>query len=87
MEYEPDPLPYGATLTELLNYSAETFRPRPRSILEIYLSGEDVLPIQERYTWFLEKLFRDFVSEKRTRGCKKLKNPRIQSNEIPQKVI
>lgn len=72
MEYEPTPLPYGATLTELLNYSAGTFQPKPRSVLEIYLSaGEDILPIQERYAWFLEELFRDSVSEKKKGQRKK----------------
>lgn len=72
VEYDTTPIPYGATLTELLNYNPAISRLRRGSVMEIYLSaGEDPRPIQERYTWFLEELFRDSVPEKKKGQRKK----------------
>lgn len=98
VEDNPSPLPYGATLTELLNYNGKIILPsldfetlrseekvseliayeQERSlhlqmrILETYLqAGENITPIQERYTWFLEELFRDTISEKKKGQRKK----------------
>lgn len=65
-------IPYGTVLTQLLNYNDETPLQRLESIFEIYLfAGEDIRPIQKRYTWFLEELFRDAVSEKKKGQRKK----------------
>ena len=66
-------IPYGTVLTQLLNYNDETPLQRLESIFEIYLfAGEDIRPIQKRYTWFLEELFRDAVSEKKKARGKNL---------------
>lgn len=67
---EDDPMlhPYGETLVALLNDDRET----ANQLLQIYLSaGEDVKPVRERYTWFLEGLFRDVPCEKK-KGQRKL---------------
>lgn len=68
IEDDPTLYPYGETLVALLNDDKET----ANQLLQIYLSaGEDVTPIQERYTWFLEELFRDVPCEKK-KGQRKL---------------
>lgn len=68
IEDDPTLYPYGETLVALLNDDKET----TNQLLQIYLSaGEDVTPIQERYTWFLEELFRDVPCEKK-KGQRKL---------------
>ena len=72
VESDPAVIPYGTALTELLNYDAETSQPPQDSILNLYLSvGEDGLPVQERYAWFLEQLFRDAAPEKKKGQRKK----------------
>ena len=72
VEDEPAVIPYGTTLTELLNLPTAKTAPKPGSILRTYLSaGEDAAPIQERYTWFLEDLFGDAVPEKKKGQRKK----------------
>ena len=72
VENETTPIPYGAVLTELLNFDTEAPQPLKGSVLEIYLTaGEDMQPIRERYTWFLEDLFGDAVSEKKKGQRKK----------------
>jgi len=72
VEWDTEPLPYGAVLTEVLNYEVGTSQPRKGSVLDIYLTaGEDIRPIQERYTWFLETLFKNSVSEKKKGQRKK----------------
>ena len=54
VEDEPAVIPYGTTLTELLNLPTAKAAPKPGSILRTYLSaGENATPIRERYTWFL----------------------------------
>ncbi len=71
IEDDPTPHPYGETLVALLNYGREKAAPKNR-LLQLYLSaGEDVTPVWERYTWFLEELFRDVPCEKK-KGQRKL---------------
>lgn len=68
IEDDPTLHPYGETLVALLNDDRET----ANQLLQIYLSaGEDVKPVRERYTWFLEELFRDVPCEKK-KGQRKL---------------
>ncbi len=68
VEDDPTMIPYGATLTELLNDDGET----SSEILRIYLSaGEDVAPIQERYAWFLDDVFGHAAFEKK-KGQRKI---------------
>jgi len=65
-------IPYGATLTELLNLPITKAAPKLGSILRTYLSaGEKAAPIRERYTWFLDDLFGDAVPEKKKGQRKK----------------
>lgn len=72
VEDETVPLPYGTTLTELLNYDAGKSSSQPGGLLDIYHSvGEDISSIQERYCWFLEELFRGTVPEKKKGQRKK----------------
>lgn len=72
VEDEPAVIPYGTTLTELLNLPTAEAAPKPGSILRTYLSaGENATPIRERYTWFLEDLFSDAVPEKKKGQRKK----------------
>ena len=72
VEDEPAVIPYGMTLTELLNLPTAKTAPKPGGILRTYLSvGEDAAPIRERYTWFLDDLFGDAVPEKKKGQRKK----------------
>jgi len=72
VEDDPAVIPYGATLTELLNLPTAKAAPKKDSVLEIYLSvGEATAPIQERYAWFLDDLFGGAVPEKK-KGQRKL---------------
>lgn len=63
VEDDPAMVPYGAALTELLNYdSVDAAHP----VLRLYLSaGEDTAPIRERYAWFLDETFRGAFEKKR----------------------
>ncbi len=62
-EDDPAMIPYGAALTELLNYdSGDAVHP----VLRVYLSaGEDAAPIRERYAWFLDEAFQGAFEKKR----------------------
>lgn len=66
VEDDPAMVPYGATLTALLNYGSGDTAVLHNKILRIYLSAhEKAAPIQERYAWFLEEAFRGAFEKKR----------------------
>ena len=70
-EDDPTMVPYGTTLTALLNYGSDDTAVLHNKILRIYLSaGEKAAPIQERYAWFLDEAFQGAFEKKK--GQRKL---------------
>lgn len=58
VEDDPVRIPYGAALTELLNYDGGDPALLHSEVSRIYLSaGEDISALLERYIWFLEEAF------------------------------